>query len=43
MAFSKAKEQIFAAGTVIFKGKGLNQKIAVIHRPHREDWSFPKG
>jgi len=43
MASSKAKEQIFAAGTVIFKGKGLNQKIAVIHRPHREDWSFPKG
>jgi 8-oxo-dGTP diphosphatase len=28
---------------VIFKGRGLNQKIAVIHRPHREDWSFPKG
>ena len=43
MASSKAKEHIFAAGTVIFKGKGLNQKIAVIHRPHREDWSFPKG
>ena len=43
MASSKAKEHIFAAGTVIFKGRGLNQKIAVIHRPHREDWSFPKG
>ena len=43
MASSKAKEHIFAAGTVIFKGKGLNQKIAIIHRPHREDWSFPKG
>jgi len=43
VASSKSKEHIFAAGTVIFKGKGLNQKIAVIHRPHREDWSFPKG
>ena len=43
MASSKVKEHIFAAGTVIFKGRGLNQKIAVIHRPHREDWSFPKG
>jgi 8-oxo-dGTP diphosphatase len=42
MASSKAKEHIFAAGTVVFKGRGLNQKIAVIHRPHREDWSFPK-
>ena len=43
MASSKVKEHIFAAGTVIFKGRGLNQKIAIIHRPHREDWSFPKG
>jgi 8-oxo-dGTP diphosphatase len=43
MPSSKVKEHIFAAGTVIFKGRGLNQKIAVIHRPHREDWSFPKG
>ena len=43
MSSSKAKEQIFAAGTVVFKGRGLNQKIAVIHRPHRQDWSFPKG
>jgi 8-oxo-dGTP diphosphatase len=43
MASSKAKEHIFAAGTVIFKGRGLNQKIAVIHRPRREAWSFPKG
>jgi len=43
VASSKAKEHIFAAGTVIFKGRGLNQKIAIIHRPHREDWSFPKG
>ena len=43
MASSKSKEHIFAAGTEIFKGKGLNQKIAIIHRPHREDWSFPKG
>jgi 8-oxo-dGTP diphosphatase len=43
VASSKVKEHIFAAGTVIFKGRGLNQKIAIIHRPHREDWSFPKG
>ncbi|GDX17815.1 NUDIX hydrolase [Actinomycetes bacterium] len=43
MINSKNKNQIFAAGTVILKGKGINQKVAVIHRPHREDWSFPKG
>ena len=43
MASGKNKDHIFAAGTVIVKGRGLNQKIAVIHRPHRQDWSFPKG
>ena len=43
MASGKNKHHIFAAGTVIVKGRGLNQKIAVIHRPHRQDWSFPKG
>lgn len=43
MVSIKTKDHIYAAGTVIVKGKGLNQKIAVIHRPHREDWSFPKG
>ena len=43
MVTSKNKNQIFAAGTVILKGNGINQKVAVIHRPHREDWSFPKG
>jgi 8-oxo-dGTP diphosphatase len=43
VASGKAKEHVFAAGSVVFKGKGINQKIAIIHRPHREDWSFPKG
>ena len=43
MVTSKNKNHIFAAGTVILKGNGINQKVAVIHRPHREDWSFPKG
>ena len=43
MASGKNKDHIFAAGTVIVKGRGLNQKIAVIHSPHRQDWSFPKG
>jgi 8-oxo-dGTP diphosphatase len=43
MASSKNKDHIYAAGTVIVKGLGLYKKIAVIHRPHRQDWSFPKG
>lgn len=43
MPSTKNKVHIYAAGAVIFKGKGLSQKVAVIHRPHRQDWSFPKG
>lgn len=43
MPSTKNKDHIYAAGAVIFKGKGLTQKVAVIHRPHRQDWSFPKG
>lgn len=43
MVIRKSKEHIYAAGAVVFKGRGINQKIAVIHRPHRNDWSFPKG
>jgi len=33
-----------AAGGVICRDDALGDlEVAVIHRPHREDWSFPKG
>ena len=33
-----------AAGGILCRtGKGGRLEIAVLHRPHREDWSFPKG
>ncbi|MEI8050401.1 MAG: NUDIX hydrolase [Actinomycetes bacterium] len=33
-----------AAGGVIWRGtKSGSLEFAVVHRPHREDWSFPKG
>lgn len=34
---------VFSAGAVIVIGEKRHQKVAVIHRPHRNDWSFPKG
>jgi 8-oxo-(d)GTP phosphatase len=40
-----AKEipSIFAAGVVLIKKDRFSKKVAIIHRPYREDWSLPKG
>jgi 8-oxo-dGTP pyrophosphatase MutT (NUDIX family) len=35
--------QVVAAGGVVWRGDGGRVEIAVIHRPHRGDWSLPKG
>lgn len=35
-------EKIIAAGAVIYK-KEQEYLFAIIHRPHHDDWSFPKG
>lgn len=40
---AKEKPKIFAAGVVLVKPTKFGKKIAVIHRPYREDWSLPKG
>ena len=40
---AKEKPKIFAAGVVLEKPTKLGTKVAVIHRPYREDWSLPKG
>jgi 8-oxo-dGTP diphosphatase len=34
---------IRAAGGLLWRGEGDDRRIAVIHRPHRSDWSLPKG
>ena len=34
---------IRAAGGLLWRDDGGARRIAVIHRPHREDWSLPKG
>ncbi len=32
-----------AGGVIVRTTKSGRLEVAVIHRPHREDWSFPKG
>ena len=32
-----------AAGAVIWRGSPQDPEIALIHRPHYDDWSLPKG
>lgn len=32
-----------AAGGVLYRRGEAGFEVGVIHRPHREDWSFPKG
>ena len=38
-----AEEQIEAAGVVLVRHGAHGPEVAVVHRPHREDWSLPKG
>lgn len=39
----RAMAIIRAAGGLLWRDEGGNRRIAVVHRPHREDWSLPKG
>ncbi|RNL83896.1 NUDIX hydrolase [Halostreptopolyspora alba] len=36
-------EPIRAAGAVLWRGDARHREVALIHRPHREDWTLPKG
>lgn len=38
-----AQEQIEAAGVVLVRQGPDGPEVAVVHRPHRADWSLPKG
>lgn len=35
--------EIRAAGAVLYRSSGQGTEVALIHRPRRDDWSFPKG
>ena len=38
------RDHILAAGTVLWRRQETGElEIAVIHRPHYNDWSLPKG
>ncbi len=32
-----------AGGVIVQPDAGLHWRVALVHRPHREDWTFPKG
>ncbi|MGH9089358.1 MAG: NUDIX hydrolase [Acidimicrobiales bacterium] len=36
-------ELVRAAGGVIVRARGGVTEVALVHRPHRFDWTFPKG
>ncbi|MEM9132210.1 MAG: NUDIX hydrolase, partial [Actinomycetota bacterium] len=40
---AEAPEPIHAAGCVVYRLGANGVEVLVAHRPHREDWSFPKG
>ena len=37
------KRTTLAAGAVLWRGNPQDPEVAVIHRPHYDDWSLPKG
>lgn len=39
----KTSKLVRAAGTVVFRGRGRNTEVLVVHRNYRQDWSLPKG
>lgn len=36
-------DTVRAAGGVVWRHGGAGLEVLVAHRPHRQDWSFPKG
>lgn len=40
---SRTSGEIKAAGVVLLRDRGPKPLVAVLHRPHRKDWSLPKG
>ncbi len=38
-----AEAPIRAAGVVVLRGEPARREVLTVHRPHRQDWSLPKG
>lgn len=44
MADPSGRPEVLAAGGVVWRPRdGGGVEIVVVHRPHRQDWSLPKG
>jgi 8-oxo-(d)GTP phosphatase len=43
MGDRRAAEEVRAAGAVIWRPAGNGSRVALVHRPKYDDWSFPKG
>jgi len=41
--FDPASAEVFAAGGVPWRRRDGGLEVLLVHRPHREDWSLPKG
>lgn len=41
--FEPLEAEIHAAGGVVFRRHAEGVHILLVHRPHRQDWSIPKG
>ena len=35
--------EVLAAGGLVLRELGATRQVLIVHRPHRHDWSFPKG
>ncbi len=43
LAVDHPEVEVWAAGGVILRDTGGTLEVLLIHRPDRDDWSFPKG
>ena len=37
------KEPVRAAGGIVWRMRAGERQVLIVHRPHYDDWSFPKG
>jgi 8-oxo-dGTP pyrophosphatase MutT (NUDIX family) len=43
LVFREMDTEILAAGGLVIDGEHGSPRVLLVHRPHYDDWSFPKG
>ena len=43
MGDRRTADEVRAAGAVVWRPAGSGSRVALVHRPKYDDWSFPKG